>query len=59
MQNAGRGGAEGVIGEEIKGNPGHIGGQHSTTQLRLATSSGMFSRAVQGKLGAPRQLAES
>lgn len=47
------------IGEEIKGNPGHIGGQHSNTQARLATSPGMFSRVAQGKLGAPRQSAES
>lgn len=62
-QNAGRGGGGGEdgrgVGEEIKGNPGHIGGQHSNTQLRLATSPGMFSRAVQGKSGAPRQLVES
>lgn len=58
-QNAGRVGGEGGIGEEIKGNPGHIGGQHSNTQPRLATSPGMFSRAVQGKSGPPRQLVES
>lgn len=60
-QNAGRGGVVwwGGFGAEIKGNPGHIGGQHTNTQACLATSPGMFSRAAQGKLGAPRQLAES
>lgn len=46
-------GAKGGVAEKIKGNPGHIGGQRSNTQSCQATAPGMFSRAVQGKSGAP------
>lgn len=47
-----RGGQHGVA-EKIKGNPGHIRGQRSNTLSCQATTPGMFSRAAQGKSGAP------